>query len=1287
MAIQEIANSIVGTIAEKCVDPILRQFQYLIFYKSNVQTLNDDIRKLELKEAEVQQKVRRAKDNAEQIQPTVVDWLKEVEGVKKDARTISEGMENVKVNCLNIVRLPNVKSCYLLGRRAVKRTSVVEKLLREGQFDEVGDIPPLGKMPFSESTPSLEEGLVTRVSTKKEVMEALKQEKTSLVAICGMAGVGKTTLVNQIADQVKFEKLFDDVAMATVSQTPDMRNVQDQLAEQLGLKISEQTDRLRAERLYKRLTNNDKRTLVILDDIWKEVDFKSLGIPIKGECNSLKVILTSRLSDVCKNMEAETFEVNVLPEDEAWHLFKKTLGISDDSILIDVAKHVAEECKGLPLAIVVVARALKSKQTLEFWNLALRQLRKDRMGNLKGVQNLVFSRIEWSYNHLETSEAKWLLLVCSLFPEDYSIPIECLVRYGKGLQLFQGAETLIDARDKVDMLVHELTSSYLLLNDGEKEDYIKLHDVVREVCLSIASKDEHEFLVSNAGVEEKNSYTAISLISQDSNHDLLPFCKEYPKLTLLRLVFRSGKLNLTKDYFIGMEALRVMELNNSHIKFSVSWLGQMLRSLRTLCLDYCNLGIGMSSMLGCMTHLEILSLFKSKIQDDQFPIEIARLGNLKLLDLRVESCLHPLPGGILSSLKKIEELYLGSHRHLRLGKDKEEERGCLHEISSISNLACLQIDLYDLNLLLLLLQEFDTQRLLRFHIAVANCGRGMKDFSKNYQFRKSFELYLSDDKALNFLSCDEALKQVFDSKVTSIVKRTENLILHLVESSCLRNLVPDLGKNGFINLKKLDLYGGQYECLIDSTTNFDARHAFENLVSMELGNLKLKEMCNGFLPPRCFNQLQKVEFRSISSLESLWKAPVKPPSLCNLRSIVISECHQMTTLFSQSALKCLAQLQEIDVRHCKNLESIFLREKSLKEEVPVLSQLKVLTLLYNGNLKLFGSRDDKAEAFFDQVSLPRLKQLEIDSPGDGPEQVIGGKMPSRSLDNLKSMDLDHCNSVRCIAKADMVTLLQNLQALEVFQCREMEFLIDLEGLKVPNALSKQGLEILPKLESLTIKYSSSLTHIWRNFSQGVRVFQNLRCVYVSDCPLKCLFSPPHVINMLVSLEKLQVSSCSEMHGVIGEENEEVIQEDTAQQHDVGKHGEIAPERTSREFVFPRLSYLSLQHLDNLRSFGGSHKEDCEFKFPLLTELILVNCPKLKKFCSGNLDAPLLKKVKTLQREEKAFEALADLKDREICSLTESELKSAYSYNSYKHKGLVYMDVAKLIQMKMEGRSS
>ncbi|XP_027173080.1 uncharacterized protein LOC113772802 [Coffea eugenioides] len=257
-------------------------------------------------------------------------------------------------------------------------------------------------------------------------------------------------------------------------------------------------------------------------------------------------------------------------------------------------------------------------------------------------------------------------------------------------------------------------------------------------------------------------------------------------------------------------------------------------------------------------------------------------------------------------------------------------------------------------------------------------------------------------------------------------------------------------------------------------------------------------------------------------------------------------------------------------------------------------------------------------------------------------------MPSGSLHNLKSVQLDGCDSIRCIAKGDTVTLLQNLQALRTRSCSGMESLVDFEGLKIRNTLSKKGLEILPKLESLDLDFCPRLTHIWSNFPEGVRVFQNLRSLDVRNCPLNCLFHPPSVATMLISLEELEVHWCLKMCEVIGEEDEEVCQEDNARHHDVGKRREIAPGRTSKEFVFPRLSFLRLDCLNNIRSFGGSHRDDYEFKFPLLTTLIISYCPKLKKFCSGNLDAPLLKKVQTTPNDIKNFEAPVDLKDREIC---------------------------------------
>ena len=58
--------------------------------------------------------------------------------------------------------------------------------------------------------------------------------------------MGKSTLVNQVADQAAQEKLFDKVVTASVSQTPDLRRIQGELADKLGLKFEELSEQGRS---------------------------------------------------------------------------------------------------------------------------------------------------------------------------------------------------------------------------------------------------------------------------------------------------------------------------------------------------------------------------------------------------------------------------------------------------------------------------------------------------------------------------------------------------------------------------------------------------------------------------------------------------------------------------------------------------------------------------------------------------------------------------------------------------------------------------------------------------------------------------------------------------------------------------------------------------------------------------------------------------------------------------------------------------------------------------------
>ena len=87
-------------------------------------------------------------------------------------------------------------------------------------------------------------------------------------------------------------------------------------------------------------------------------------------------------------------------------------------------------------------------------------------------------------------KAKSLLLLYALHEEEI-IELEYLVSYCVGLGMLEGIWTVKATRDRVYGLVDEL-KDHSLLSDGGILDTVKMHDVVRDVALSIA-KESHMY--------------------------------------------------------------------------------------------------------------------------------------------------------------------------------------------------------------------------------------------------------------------------------------------------------------------------------------------------------------------------------------------------------------------------------------------------------------------------------------------------------------------------------------------------------------------------------------------------------------------------------------------------------------------------------------------------------------------------------------------------------------------------------------------------------------------------
>ncbi|CAI9765874.1 unnamed protein product [Fraxinus pennsylvanica] len=1038
---------------------------------NNIQNLRIKVQELENKRNDVKLQVDAAERKAEIIRKEVSAWLDNVDKFLREAessemrREVESSEMRSEMRCL-FNRCPNLKSRYVQSRRATKNTIEADKLKLEGTFERVSD----PRSPVQLLNLTSHKGFETRLSTKKKIKEALKDKDIGIIEICGMPGVGKTTMAKEIVNEVKDEKLFEEVAFAVVSNDPDINKIQDQLAEMLGLRIEEKTNEVRVRRLHQRLEGKDgKSILVVLDDVWKEIDWGTIGIPSPHDRKGLKIMFTTRIEETCSKMEAQRkFEIKVLDEKEGWQLFKDKAGISDDETdveLVSLAKEVENECGRLPLALEVVGSALKGKKAVYEWKDALRQLKRSIATNLEGMDDIVYKIIRLSYDYLISNEERDLLLLCSLFAEDESIPIENLVRYARGLELFKETETLCETRDRAKTIADNLKSCNLLQR-GMEEDEVKLHDVIRDFCLHMAIKEKCGYLVKHAGLKEWPEHDAhescIAISITFDKLDQLPSGLKYRNVKLLRVICRElGECNISEEFFKDMKELRVLELKGMYIQIPSSI--ELLTGLRTLCVIDCKIHSQLS-MIWSLKKLEILSFYDSS-SDDYFSIELANLSNIRSLDLRFEESSCPLRPGVLSDMKKLEEMYLGGSIPI-----EGEDTKILSELDENGFI----------NLKTLILSSGDFKYLI-----------DTTDSIQNGTFGKLESLDLEELPKLTEICNGNLPRGVIKPQLFC------NLVsIEMFDCDAIRSLFSESVANNLVNLQKLEIYSCR---MLEEVVSTDAREnevtktckvlEFPKLECVNLGSLSsfksfTSQSNSGVFRETLFNQVNfpNMESLYVHGLDCIVKLLGKEMPITSLHKLTdmrVLSCAKLLTIAEFDSIRSLQNLGDLDVELCKALEVLF--------------DFEGIKVTYDAEINMLGRLTSLWLS-----SLPKLVHIT--------RMVPKG---IRVFQNLTNLTVERCESLIYLFSPSMANSLVALIILEVSKCGSIEEIIGKEEEEGTSEIKiVEGMKtiiVFPNMKRLHLK---NLWSIQMFCSQNYELaFPSLEDLTIEQCPEMKKLSP------------------------------------------------------------------------------------------------------------------------------------------------------------------------------------
>ncbi|KAK5773245.1 disease resistance protein RGA2-like [Gossypium arboreum] len=491
------------------------------------------------------------------------------------------------------------------------------------------------------------------------LMKPSEDRNVPVIPIVGIGGLGKTTLAQFVYNDDRVTSLFPLKIWICVSEEFDLSRLLKLIIQSINKE--ENCDDLTLEALHACLRSllNDKKFLLVLDDVWNEnqakwVELRNLLRSTDGFSPS-KIIVTTRSLKVASIMSSiPPYILKGLSLDDCLTLFTKWAFNEGDERhpnLTRIGEEIVKKCKGVPLALRTLGSLLFQKTDESDWI----YIRESDIWRLEQNENDILPELKLSYKHLP-SHLQRCLAFLSLYKKDEIYYSDKVIRLWMANGLLEYPNQNQEWEDVGKRYLNELLSRCLIQKEKDFCLYFtfKMHDLVHDLVLDVSQK---ECKIVNSETETVDENVRHLLLCDEKLVEVPRVLREMKNVKTIIIQDASKESKTIHESLINLcvsnfKYLRALELRDSPLTALPNSIGA-LKHLRDLDLAKCEGIRELPRSFYKLRSLQSLNLGGTGLK--QLPDSVQRLIELRHLEITVKAeHLKEIRAGCWTSLQYLK---------------------------------------------------------------------------------------------------------------------------------------------------------------------------------------------------------------------------------------------------------------------------------------------------------------------------------------------------------------------------------------------------------------------------------------------------------------------------------------------------------------------------------------------------------------------------------------------------------------------------------------------------------